>query len=109
MAYTGKIKKAVKNAKRYVKEAIGGKKTYLPKDKKLQEKLDTARYKTRKLQSRAKAAAAKEGVELKGLTKKAKERRVEKDKAEQPKGDRQYRGASGADLKELEKTFGKKR
>lgn len=99
MAY-GKIK-------RYVKEAIGGKKTYLPKDKKLQEKLDTARYKTRKLQSRAKAAAAKEGVELKGLTKKAKVKRAEK--AKQPKGDRQYRGASGSDLKELEKKFGKKR
>ena len=93
--------------KRTIKEAIGGKKTYLPKDKKAQEKLDNARYKTRKLQAKAKATAKKEGVELKGLTKKAKAKREAE--AKQPKGDRQYEGASGSDLKELEKKFGKKR
>jgi len=91
--------------KRTIKEVVGGKKTYLPKDKKAQEKLDDARYKTRKLQAKAKADAEKEGVELKGLTKKAKAKRA----AKQPKGDRQYEGASGSDLKELEKRFGKKR
>lgn len=100
MAYSGKIK-------RRIKEAIGGKKTYLPKDKKAQEQADAVRYKTRKLQAKVKAEATKEGVELKGITKKAKAKRAAK--AKQPKGDRQYRGASGSDLKELEKKFGKKR
>lgn len=73
MSYIGKIK-------RTAKELAGGKKTYLPKDKKVKEVTDTARYHTRKAKARVEAAAKKEGVELKGLTKRAKARRASKAK-----------------------------
>jgi hypothetical protein len=81
MAIIGKVKQRIK-------EAVGGKKTY---------------------QAKIKAAAEKEGHDLSGLTKKAKARRAAEKAAPVRKGSRQYRGASGSDLKEIEKKFGKKK
>lgn len=81
MGYSGKVL-------RTARELIGGKKTYLSKERIAEDK---------KLKAKREAEA------------KAKAKAEARAKIKPRKGSRMYRGASGSDLAELEKRFGKKK